>query len=171
MIALALALIPIVPPGLAALAGGGSSEIDVKAAYVLNILRLTQRKDTGGGEIHLCLVRAGSLQPALQALEGTLIQGRKLKTRSTQKDDIGGCDVLYFGELSDAARTLSRGHAMGMLTIGCDEKFLAMSGMVALVMEHRRIVVEINQSALKSSAWTFSSHLLEVARVMQGGLP
>ncbi|MFN7938645.1 MAG: YfiR family protein [Bryobacteraceae bacterium] len=171
MYPLALAVIPILAGGFIPLAGGGPNESDVKAAYVLNILRLTQRKDPPGGELHLCLLRPGVLEPALQALDGTLLQGRRLKTRTATKESIEGCDVLFFGDLSGAARTLARGHARGMLTIGCDEKFLAMSGMVALVMEHRRIVVEINQSALKSPVWTFSSHLLEVARVQQGGLP
>lgn len=171
MYQLALAVIPILAGGFTPLAGGGASEADVKAAYVLNILRLTQRKDSPSAELHLCLLRPGVLEPALQALDGTLIQGRRLKTRTAQREQIDGCDVLFFGELSGAARTLARGHALGMLTIGCDEKFLAMSGMVSLVMEHRRIVVEINQAALKSPVWTFSSHLLEVARVMQGGLP
>ncbi|MBS1829201.1 MAG: YfiR family protein [Acidobacteria bacterium] len=171
MYPIALAVIPILAAGLNPLAGGGPSESEVKSAYVLNILRLTQRKDSAGTELHLCLVRPGVLEPALQALDGTLIQGRRLKTRTAQKEQIDGCDVLFFGELSGAAKTLSRGHAMGMLTIGCDEKFLGMSGMVSLVMEHRRIVVEINQAALRSPAWTFSSHLLEVARVIQGGLP
>ena len=171
MITLVLALLPILSPGLAALAASGASESDVKAAYVLNILRLTQRKEPTGNELHLCMLRAGVLEPALQALDGTLILGRRLKARTTQKGQIEGCDVLFFGELSGVAATLSRAHAMGMLTIGSDDKFLAMSGMVSLVMEHRRIVVQINQAALKSPVWLFSSHLLEVARVMQGGLP
>jgi len=161
------ALTPATP-----LAAPGSGEFELKAAYVLNILRFSSRKaPLTTADLQLCLIRPGVIEPALKALDGTAVQGRRLRVRNATKDPIEGCNVLFFGDLSGAEKTLAQGHTRGMLSIGCDHRFVSLSGMVALVVEHRRIVVEINQAAVHSGDWIFSSHLLEVARVTAGGVP
>lgn len=154
------------------LAAPGPSEFELKAAYVLNILRFSSRKGPPPtADLHLCLIRPGLIEPALKALEGTSIQGRRLRVRNAGKGVIEGCEVLFFGELPESEKILVQGHTYGMLSIGCDHRFVTLSGMVALVVEHRRIVVEINQAAVRAGDWIFSSHLLEVARVTAGGVP
>lgn len=154
------------------LAAPGPGESELKAAYVLNILRFSSRKGQSlTADLHLCLIRPGVIEPALKALDGTSVQGRRLRVRNAIKGVIEGCDVLFFGDLTGVEKTLTQGHSTGVLSIGCDHRFVSLSGMVALVVEHRRIVVEINQAAVKSSDWVFSSHLLEIARVTAGGVP
>ena len=56
---------------------------------------------------------------------------------------------MFFGESSGAADgVLAKAHTLGILTIGSGAEFLPLSGMVALVIENRRMVVEISQAAL-----------------------
>lgn len=167
----ALAFLPIFATA-SPLPAANPSEFELKAAYVLNILRFSSRKaPLTAGDLHLCLIRAGLMQPALQTLEGTPVQGRRLKVRGAAKGDINGCDVVFFGDMTGTEKILAKSHAMGLLSIGTEQRFVSLSGMVALVIEHRRIVVKINQAAVNSAQWTFSSHLLEVARVTAGGVP
>ncbi|MBC8167921.1 MAG: DUF4154 domain-containing protein, partial [Bryobacteraceae bacterium] len=64
---------------------------------------------------------------------------------------------------------LATARATGILTMGNDREFLPLSGMVALIVENRRVVVEVNSLAIKHSVWVFSSHLLEIARLTSGG--
>jgi hypothetical protein len=46
-----------------------------------------------------------------------------------------------------------------------------MAGMIALVVENRRVVVEIDRSTIQSGDWRFSSYLLEIARLSSRGSP
>ena len=72
-------------------------------------------------------------------------------------------------QASASAPDLKRANRLGLLTIGSDAEFIAAAGMVSLVVEGRKIVVEVNGDAIKDANWVFSSHLLEVSRVTRPG--
>ena len=151
----------------------GTTDQDVRAAYLINILRLSHRKSpppVSSPDLTLCLYRPGAIEQPLQALENSVVQGRKLRIRNIKKPEIAGCDVVFFGETSGAEPALARAQSLGILTIGNDAEFIAISGMVALIVENRRMVVEIGQAAVRQGSWVFSSHLLEIARVTQEGV-
>jgi len=148
------------------------SEEDVKAAYVVNILRLVEpRSPVVANELVLCLLNAGPIEPPLRILEGTVIRGRKLRIRTAAKGDTAGCQVLFFGRSSGFESVVSKANSEGHLTLGNDSEFLSMAGMIALVVENRRVVVVIDRSAIQSGDWRFSSHLLEIARLSSRGSP
>jgi hypothetical protein len=120
----------------------------------------------------MCLLTPGPVEQPLRALESSVIDGRKLKIRSIRKEeDLRTCEVVFFGRSSGEQAMLNRANSQGVLTVGNDVAFVPMSGMVGLVVEGRRIVVEVNGEAVRSPDGTFSSHLLEIARVTnQGGI-
>lgn len=152
---------------------GPRTEHDVKAAYLLNILRLCERRSSlgAGTDLTLCLVAAGPIEKPMHELERTPIQGRKLRIRTIVHDDLQGCEALFFGRSAGYESLLAKAGGLRILTIGNDHEFLSMSGMIALVVENRRIVLEVNQSATRNGEWKLSSHLLEVARLSVGGAP
>jgi len=70
-----------------------------------------------------------------------------------------------------ATRILARAQSAGILNIGNEPGFVAAGGMTALVLEARRVVVEVNPQALAAGGWRASSHLLEVARIVRSQAP
>lgn len=148
------------------------TEHEVKAAYVVNILKLTERKTPLVGantqDLVVCVHAAGPVDAPLRSLEGTVIRGRKLKLLSA-KGDLKSCEAIVIGRTAGQEALLAKATAEGLLTVGMDETFLARNGMVALLVENRRVVVEINRVSVEGSDWRFSSHLLEIARFSNGG--
>jgi YfiR/HmsC-like len=149
-----------------------SSEYDLKAAYLFNILRFVEHRDVPKGEEHftLGLHAAGAIEQAIAPLEGSLMHGKKLRIRTIKvESELVGCDAVFFG--SSTARTnriLSKATALGLLTVGNDADFIPNGGMMALVVESRRIVLAVNSSLSANTRWAISSHLMEVARITDG---
>jgi hypothetical protein len=133
-------------------------------------LRLTERRTAATrSDFVLCIVAAGAVERPLRILEGTAIRGRKLVIRRVDDDNLARCEAVFFGRSSGAESILAKAETLGLLTVGNDSDFVPSSGMVALVVENRRIVIELNRQALKSGEWGFSSHLLELVRLASGG--
>lgn len=154
------------------LAAGPASENDLKAAYLMNILKFVQRKEPPADRatLMLCLGAAGPLAGTLQTFEGNLLGGRKLKIRVLPKDDdLRACEAVYLGRTSGQQATLARAVQLGLLTVGNDAAFISSAGMLSLIVEGRKVVLEVNSDAAKSADWTFSSHLLEICRLVRPG--
>lgn len=165
----------VVVCGLALLPRGlgsaGPSEYDVKAAYLLNVLKFAERKAVAAASdvLPLCLFAPGPIERPLAELANRLVHGRKLRVRTIgSAAELVGCEVVFVGRSSGHRAMIEKANAMGVLTVGNDGDFLRMSGMMALVIENRRVVVEINERAVNGRDWTISSHLLEVARITGG---
>ncbi len=66
----------------------------------------------------------------------------------------------------DAARTLAD-LGTGVLTVGEGEKFLRDGGMIAFVIQDRRVRFDIDQAAAAKARLTLSSRLMNVARSVE----
>jgi hypothetical protein len=144
------------------------TEYDLKAAYLLNILKFTETKAAprDNAFITLCLLAPGPIEKPLEALENSLVRGRKLRVRPIMTQaELQGCEVVFIGRSPGHQAMLEKANALGALTIGNDAEFVPMSGMMALIVENRRVVVEINQRAIRGRDWVISSYLLEIARI------
>jgi len=144
------------------------SEHDIKAAYLLNILKLVHRKEAPVERkvLTMCLLTPGPVEQPLRALESSIIGSRKLRIRTIQKDEnLRSCEVVFLGRSSGQQAALRWANSLGLLTLGNDVDFIPMSGMVALLVEGRKIVVEVNAESVRNPDWVFSSHLLEIARI------
>ena len=149
-----------------------ATESDLKAAYLINVLKLVHRKEPPAdrGSMTLCLVAAGTLEQSMRAVEGSIIGGRKLKLLILRRDsEMRGCEAIFLGRTAGLRSTMDRARTLGLLTVGSDADFIPMSGMISLLVEGRKIVVEVNGDAIKTADWVFSSHLLEVARMTRPG--
>jgi len=150
------------------------SEYSLKAAYLFNILRFTERSGTSAtGDYVLATYSAGLIEGALTDLQGTPIRGRRLRIRTINTEsELDGCDAVFVGRLTGrGSRILVRAQSTGILSIGNEAGFAASGGMAALVLESRRVVVEVNAQTLTAGGWRASSHLLEVARIVRNQAP
>jgi YfiR/HmsC-like len=148
--------------------GSAVTEHDLKAAYLLNVLKFAERRSgpVDPEYLTLCLVAPGPIEKPLGTLGDSGVRGRKLRVRLVGPGrDLQGCEVVFVGRSSGHRPLLDKANALGILTIGNDSEFVAMSGMMALIVENRRILVEINRHAVKGGDWVISSHLLEIARI------
>jgi hypothetical protein len=147
------------------------TEHDLRAAYIFNILRLSERQAIAQPSPFLTLgiYAAGALDSPLRSLEGSVVRGRKFRIREIQQEsELRGCDAVFLGRWrGGGAKILSAADMLGLLTMGDDSDFIPAGGMVALLVESRRIVVEINTEAIAGAGWSLSSHLLEVARLVK----
>jgi hypothetical protein len=75
--------------------------------------------------------------------------------------------VVFVGEPDkDISKTLS-GLGRGVLTVGEGDRFLRDGGMVALVVDNRRVRFDINQTAATGAGLGLSARLLNVARAVE----
>lgn len=149
------------------------TEYDMKAAYLLNVLKFSEKKKKPGPVVPqfltLCLLAPGPIEQPLAALANSLVRGRKLRVRPIAPEGgLEGCEVVFIGRSSGHRPMLEKAKAVGALTIGNDTDFVPMSGMIALITENRHIVIEINQNAVRGREWMISSQLLELARIIGG---
>ncbi len=87
--------------------------------------------------------------------------------RTSQLPPPQACQVV-FAEAStkDVAKTLN-GLGRGVLTVGEGGSFLRDGGIIAFVIENRRVRFDINQTAAEGAALKLSSKLLSVARSIE----
>jgi hypothetical protein len=148
------------------------TEYEIKAAYLLNVLKLVERKAPPGDRVWLtlCLVSPGPTGGPLLALENSPVRGRKLRVRRIEGiAGIEDCEVVFFGRSTGSQSLVAKANTLGVLTVGNDSDFVGISGAIALLVENRRVVIEVNERASKHGDWTISSQLLEMARMARGG--
>ena len=71
--------------------------------------------------------------------------------------------VFVDPELKDVAKILA-GLPPGVLTVGEGDRFAREGGMIALVVDNRRVRFDINPAAAQNGGLKLSSRLLNVAR-------
>jgi YfiR/HmsC-like len=150
-----------------------SLEYQVKAAFLLNYTKFTEWPSAAfagpGAPISICVLADPGLDRALeQMIEGEIVAGRRvISQRIKQGPAPKSCQVLFLSSSSreDAAILASVG--LGVLTVGEGESFLREGGMVAFVIENRRVRFDINQTAAEKAGLKLSSRLLSVARSVE----
>jgi YfiR/HmsC-like len=105
---------------------------------------------------------------AFDTIAGKMVSGRKvvLKRISTPKDALQ-CQVVFIGasEKGRLTEVLSQLKNRPILTVSEVEGFLEQGGMIDLVPEGNRFVLEINREATREAGLTVSSRVLRVARL------
>ena len=98
-------------------------------------------------------------------VEGETVNSRKLVVQRIEHELPKSCHVLFIGAKSkkDLPKVLES-LGPGVLTVGEGERFLRDGGMIAFVIDNRRVRFDINQSAARNAKLRISSKLLNVAR-------
>ena len=74
------------------------------------------------------------------------------------------CQVLFLGRPEKEVASLLPSLEAAILTVGEGESFIRNGGMIAFIIENRRVRFSANQMAAESAGLKISARLLNVAR-------
>jgi hypothetical protein len=146
------------------------SEYDVKAAFLLNFMKFVDWPSTAFADadspIAICILGKDPFGRTMDELaKGESVNGRKLIVRKlAEPPPSKTCQMVFVhGPGKEAAKTIGA-MGKGVLTVGEGEEFVREGGIIAFVMENRRVRFDINSSAAEGAGLTLSSKLMTVAR-------
>lgn len=153
-----------------------AEELDVKAAFVLNFIRLVNWGNVSGEDnaatLPLCILGPSEFGTAVrQAAKGKVIGTRTVTFQVKPDADPGLCRVLLVDSTQyDLARSLIRavGHSQ-VLTIGNGEGFVRIGGMFELIVDERKVQFDTNLAAVRASKLDVSARLLNLSRNLRRG--
>ncbi len=151
-------------------AADASLEYSVKAAFLLNFTKFVEWPQTAFADprapMEICVSGKNPFGSALdEVVRGEAVNGHGLAVREIgQAPAPTTCQVLFISpEVKDTAKLLgSVPH--GVLTVGEGEGFIRDGGMIALVIDNRRVRFDVNQAAAQNADLKISSKLLSIAR-------
>jgi hypothetical protein len=148
-------------------------ESQVKAAFLLNYTKFTEWPPAAfagpAAPISICVLADNGFDRALeQMIEGEIVDGRRVALqRIKQAPAPKSCQVLFLSSSPKGDSAILASVGPGVLTVGEGESFLHEGGMVAFVVENRRVRFDINQTAAEKAGLKLSSRLLSVARSVE----
>jgi hypothetical protein len=167
-------LVVCLMPGFVALSQAQAPlEYQVKAAFLLNFTKFIEWPAAAFANaqspITICILGRDPFGSVLDEI----VQGETVNARRIAVQRINGppgprtCQVTFVGGLEKEAPQFIRDIGPGVLTVGEGDRFLRDGGMVALVVDNRRVRFDINQGAAVNAGLTLSSQLLSVARTVE----
>ena len=148
-----------------------SLEYEVKAAFLLNFTRFVEWPSTAfsapEAPLTICIGGDDPFGRAIdQIVEGEMVSGRRVAVERIRPDQQKSCQVLYIGTGRNLATMLaSAGPAV--LTVGEGADFIHQGGIIAFVVDNRRVRFDINFKAAAGAGLKLSSKLLSVARSVE----
>jgi YfiR/HmsC-like len=158
---------------VASLAADEPLEYQVKAAFLLNFTKFVEwpasafeRPDS---PISICVLGDDPFGRALdEIVAGEVVSGRKVAAQRIKRvPPPRACQVLFAGRSEKDIAELLPGLGRGVLTVGEGEGFLLDGGMIAFVIENRRVRFEINQTVAERAGLKLSAKLLTVAKAVE----
>ena len=148
-------------------------EYQVKAAFLLNFTKFVEWPAAAfaapDSPVAICVLGDDPFGGALdQMVQGEVVNGRKLIVqRITHAPLPKTCQVLFIGKSEkDVPNTLAA-VGPGVLTVGEGESFLRDGGVIAFIVEDRRVRFDINRTAAAHAGLKLSSQLMKVARFVE----
>jgi hypothetical protein len=151
-------------------------EYQVKAAFVVGFARFVEWPAEAFGAPHAPIVvgvaGAGAFGGDLErAAAGRGAQGRPFVVKRFERvGELEPCHILFVHRGEDPRRWLSalrERQGSGTLTVGEGDEF-GRHGVIALVIEDRRIRLAVNLEAASAARLKISSKLLALARIVSG---
>ncbi len=151
---------------------GDSLEYRVKAAFLLNFTKFIEWPAAAlggaGAPFAICILGADPFGSALDRMvEGETVNDRKLVVRRLGPQPPRGCQMVFAGSIERDRAKMLASLGRGVLTVGEGSDFLRAGGMIAFVIEDRRVRFDINQAAAAAAGLKISSKLLNVARSVE----
>jgi hypothetical protein len=170
---LACAALASAPLLAAILAEEATLEYQVKAAFLLNFTKFIEWPPgafSGAGDpFAICILGKDPFGRALDDIvEGEAVGARKLTIRRISEAPAPRtCQMLFIGPgEKEVSRTLEA-LGPGVLTVGEGDEFSRDGGVIAFVIDNRRVRFDINVSAAGRAGLKLSSRLLSVARAIE----
>jgi hypothetical protein len=148
----------------------GTSEYEVKAAYVYNFAKFIDWPKTESPDsLAICVYGKDPFGGFLdQTVRGKLAHGLPIVVRRLRAGDESwdGCQVLFFGAGTRIEPALARLQGHSILTVGESDNFAGSGGMIGLVVDQGRVRFDINLAAVGAARLQASSRLIEIGRVV-----
>jgi len=150
-----------------------SLEYQVKAAFLLNFTKFVEWPasafEAANSPIAICILGEDPFGAALdQIVAGEVVNGRSLAVQRLKRPPMPkSCQTLFISRADKEPPKIRSSFGPGVLTVGEGESFLHDGGMIAFVIENRRVRFSINQSAAENAGLKLSSKLLSVARSVE----
>lgn len=156
----------------AALCAQSTLEYPVKAAFLLNFTKFIDWPASESGSpaapFTICIVGSDPFGPAIdQTMEGEVANGQKIVVQRSRREAGKGCQILYIDKAEKGVPEILANAGRGVLTVGEGESFLREGGMIAFVVENRRVRFIINLAAARNASLRFSSKLLNIAKAVE----
>jgi hypothetical protein len=156
--------------------GAPPGEMDLKAAFVLNFVRLTTWNPVAGEanrrELPVCALSNSDFASAVrQAVVGKVAGTRTVSFRFDPTPTAALCRVLVIdeSEYRTARSALQAVRDTPVLTVGNGPGLMAMGGMFDLVTEGRKVVFEASLGAVNRAHLEISARLLQLCRNLRKG--
>ena len=167
----------IASAGNPAMAAEEPLEYQVKAAFLLNFTKFVQWPGTAFADEHsplaICILGEDPFGNTLndmvkgEAVNGHELVVEKIGQRIRQAPDTKSCHVLYVAGPEKDVPKLLADLGPGILTVGEGQQFLQGGGIIAFVIQDRRVRFDIDQTAAAKARLTISSRLMSVARSVE----
>jgi hypothetical protein len=175
-VARATALLLIVSlVGSTRVAGQGSGEYSVKAAFLYNFAKFVDwpaDAGNGTGAIVIGILGDDPFGGTLdQVVAGKTVNGSRLAvTRLKFGQDLRRCHILFIGasEHKRLPQIFQSLNGAGVLTVSDMEQFHQQGGMIRFVIEQSKVRFEINVAAAEKAGLKVSSKLLALAKSVIG---
>lgn len=154
------------------LASAGSSEYQVKAAFLYNFMKFVDwpgDRSASPGSITLGILGKDPFGPALDTIRDKTAKGRRVVVQHLRGlEEARQCDLVFVcasekGRVAQVVRALQNAP---VLTVGDQEGFCQAGGMINLVPVQNRIGFEVNLAAANRARLKVSSQLLKLARLV-----
>jgi len=148
-------------------------EYQVKAAFLLNFTKFIDWPAAAfadsGSPVAICILGDDPFGSALdQIVEGEVVDGRRISVQRIKRAPTPkSCQVVFVGKPEKEALKILRGLGPGVLTVSEGESFARSGGMIAFVIENRRVRFDINLTIAENAGLKLSSKLLTVARTVE----
>lgn len=147
-----------------------ATEAELRAAVIYNIARFVQWPHPAAGSTNfdICTVGSNAVSEALSALAGKPLNGLPAIIRTARRDhDLLGCRLLYIApedtvRMAAISEIITNSHE-ATLTVSDAPSFLALGGMVQLVVVGDRQRFRINQDLAEKASLNINAKLLQLA--------
>lgn len=164
---------PAQPTGSPELRVRDAGEYEIKATYLRNFVIFGNWPATAMDETNAPIVigvfNPEPFGPSFNALQGKTVRRRPIKIRVCQTiDDAQGCHVVFVNPKEDrqTGAILTALRDKPIVTVGETPQFLKEGGIIRFVNSDGRVRLEINLAAARQARLSFSSQLLEIAKVV-----
>jgi hypothetical protein len=158
-------------PAAAAADKQPSLEYQVKAAFLLNFTKFIEWPPSSlppNAPFSICILGSDPFGRALDRIvDGETVNGRKLAVTRIHDQQSHSCQMVFVDRSEKEAAKVLPGFGRGVLTVGERNDFMRDGGMIAFVIENRRVRFDVNMAAAANAGLRISSKLLNVARSVE----
>ena len=149
------------------LLAGTEVEYRIKAAYLYNFTKFITWPEIQGERFNICLLGEDPFGNLIAPVETKKSHGYPIKLiRMPHFDADSKCHIIFInGDVSYPANALSK----DILTVRNSEILTQQNIMIGFVIKDKKVRLQINLQAVKSSTLSISAKLMEVADVIGGG--